>query len=67
VPAGASNRTFGHQGFTGTVVWCDPKEELIFVFLSNRVCPDAEPNKLAKSGIRLKAHELIYKGIGNRQ
>jgi len=67
LPSSASTRTFGHQGFTGTVVWCDPKEELIFVFLSNRVCPDAEPNKLAKSGIRLKAHELIYKAIGNRQ
>ena len=67
VPAAASTHIFGHQGFTGTVVWCDPKEELIFVFLSNRVCPDAEPNNLAKSGIRLKAHELIYKGIGNRE
>lgn len=63
VPAAASSHIFGHQGFTGTVVWCDPKEELIFVFLSNRVCPAAEPNNLAKSGIRLKAHELIYKGI----
>jgi len=67
VPAAASTHIFGHQGFTGTVVWCDPDEELIFVFLSNRVCPAAEPNNLAKSGIRLKAHELIYKGIGSRQ
>lgn len=67
VPAAASTQIFGHQGFTGTVVWCDPKEELIFVFLSNRVCPAADPNNLAKSGIRLKAHELIYKGIGSRQ
>ena len=64
VPAQAAAHTFGHQGFTGTVVWCDPKEELIFVFLSNRVCPNAEPNNLSKSGIRLKVHELIYKGIG---
>lgn len=63
VPTAASTQIFGHQGFTGTVVWCDPKEELIFVFLSNRVCPAAEPNNLAKSGIRLKAHELVYKGI----
>ena len=67
VPGAASTHIFGHQGFTGTVVWCDPDEELIFVFLSNRVCPAAEPNNLAKSGIRLKAHELIYKGIGSRQ
>ena len=64
VPAQAAEHIFGHQGFTGTVVWCDPKEELIFVFLSNRVCPNAEPNKLAQSGIRLKVHELIYKGLG---
>ena len=67
VPAAADTQIYGHQGFTGTVVWCDPKEELIFVFLSNRVCPVAEPNKLAQSRIRLKVHELIYKGIGIRQ
>ena len=67
VPTASDTQIFGHQGFTGTVVWCDPKEELIFVFLSNRVCPDAEPNKLSKSGIRLKVHDLIYKGLGNRQ
>ena len=67
VPGAASTHIFGHQGFTGTVVWCDPDEELIFVFLSNRVCPAADPNNLAKSGIRLKAHELIYKGLGSRQ
>ena len=48
VPTGASTHIFGHQGFTGTVVWCDPKEELIFVFLSNRVCPNAEPNPRAE-------------------
>ena len=63
VPATASTHTFGHQGFTGTVVWCDPDEELIFVFLSNRVCPTAEPNKLAQSKIRLKVHDLIYQAI----
>ena len=67
VPTAADTQIYGHQGFTGTVVWCDPKEELIFVFLSNRVCPNAEPNKLSKSGIRLKVHDLIYKGLGNRQ
>lgn len=63
VPEQADNLTFGHQGFTGTVVWCDPKKDLVFVFLSNRVCPDTEPNKLSQSKIRLKSHELIYNGI----
>lgn len=65
VPAKSSKKTFGHQGFTGTVVWCDPDNRLIYVFLSNRVYPTCYPNKLSQSGIRLKAHEMIYQGTGN--
>ena len=63
VPTKASRKTFGHQGFTGTVVWCDPDNRLIYVFLSNRVYPNCYPNKLSQSGIRLKAHEMIYQGM----
>ncbi len=36
---GASERTYGHTGFTGTCFWIDPEEEIVFVFLSNRVNP----------------------------
>lgn len=64
LPAAAGKRTFGHQGFTGTVFWCDPENDLIYVFLSNRVYPDAEPNKLSKSRLRLIVHELIYHSLG---
>ena len=64
LPAQASGRTYGHQGFTGTVFWCDPDADLIYVFLSNRVHPDAEPNRLSKSRLRLLVHEEIYKAIG---
>ena len=63
VPKAAGNRTFGHQGFTGTVVWCDPDAKLIYVFFSNRVYPDCYPNKLSSSKIRLTAHEELYKVI----
>lgn len=63
VPADAGIRTFGHQGFTGTVVWCDPDTRLVYVFLSNRVYPTCYPNKLSQSRIRLLAHEIIYKAI----
>lgn len=63
LPVDAGKYTYGHQGFTGTVVWCDPENALIYIFLSNRVHPDAEPNKLAKSRIRLILHENIYKSI----
>ncbi len=63
LPSAAGLKTFGHQGFTGTVVWCDPDTRVIYIFLSNRVYPDAEPNKLAKSKIRLTVHNAIYKGL----
>jgi CubicO group peptidase (beta-lactamase class C family) len=63
LPAKASAKTFGHQGFTGTVFWCDPNKELIYIFLSNRVFPNAEPNLLSKSKIRLSVHEKIYESL----
>lgn len=63
LPAAASNTTYGHQGFTGTVFWCDPQNDLIYVFLSNRVYPDADDNKLSRSKLRLLVHEEIYSGI----
>ncbi len=30
-------RTFGHTGFTGTCMWCDPERELCFALLTNDV------------------------------
>jgi CubicO group peptidase (beta-lactamase class C family) len=51
---------FGHTGFTGTYAWADPKSKLIIVFLSNRVHPFAENNKLANLNIRTRIHDLIY-------
>jgi CubicO group peptidase (beta-lactamase class C family) len=35
----AGPRTFGHLGFTGTSLWCDPDGEAVTVLLTNRVCP----------------------------
>jgi len=59
----ASANSFGHTGFTGTYIWADPDNELIIVFLSNRVNPDAEPNKLAQLGIRTQIQEALYKAL----
>jgi beta-glucosidase-like glycosyl hydrolase/CubicO group peptidase (beta-lactamase class C family) len=59
----ASPETFGHTGFTGTCVWADPKNRLLFVFLSNRVYPDAENSKLIKQNIRPKLHDLVYQAM----
>jgi CubicO group peptidase (beta-lactamase class C family) len=32
-------RSFGHLGFTGTSVWCDPDRDVVTVILTNRVSP----------------------------
>jgi CubicO group peptidase (beta-lactamase class C family) len=33
-------RAFGHLGFTGTSLWCDPDQNIAVVLLTNRVSPD---------------------------
>jgi CubicO group peptidase (beta-lactamase class C family) len=56
----ASVFTYGHTGFTGTAVWADPEHDLVFVFLSNRVYPNAEPNKLSKGRYRPSMMQAAY-------
>jgi beta-glucosidase-like glycosyl hydrolase/CubicO group peptidase (beta-lactamase class C family) len=60
----ASPETFGHTGFTGTCVWVDPKNSLVYVFLSNRVYPTRDNGKLSQMGIRGKIQDAIYRALG---
>jgi len=59
----ASQKTFGHTGFTGTAAWADPEHQLIFIFLSNRVYPDAGNFKLNQLNIRTRIQSLLYEAI----
>lgn len=59
----ASKSSFGHSGFTGTLAWADPEEDLVYVFLSNRVYPNADNNKLLKMNIRTDIHQVVYDAI----
>ncbi|MEI2740594.1 MAG: glycoside hydrolase family 3 N-terminal domain-containing protein [Chitinophagaceae bacterium] len=59
----ASSETFGHTGFTGTCVWVDPKYDLVYIFLSNRVYPTRDNGKLSQMGIRGKIQDAIYKAL----
>ena len=63
----ASSESFGHSGFTGTLAWADPQYKINYVFLSNRVHPNADVNKLAKLGIRTEIQKVIYKAVMNRK
>src|SRR5690606_20874367 len=56
----APKSSFGHTGFTGTAVWADPENNLVYVFLSNRTFPYAGQNGLLKHNIRTEIHDLIY-------
>ncbi len=64
-PAGknCSPLAFGHTGFTGTCAWADPKNGLVYVFLSNRIYPSAENTKLAQMNIRTRIQDLIYEAV----
>ena len=56
-----SRLSFGHTGFTGTLAWADPETGIIFIFLSNRIHPDATNKKLLDLNIRTNIMELIFK------
>lgn len=58
-----SGDSYGHQGFTGTQVWADPRDNLIYIFLSNRVYPDAENKKINALGVRSNIQQAIYDAI----
>lgn len=59
----ASAQTFGHTGFTGICVWVDPQYKLIYIFLSNRVTPTRNNNKLGQLNVRPNIQEAIYSAI----
>lgn len=56
-----SEAAFGHGGFTGTVLWVDPMQDVFFIFLSNRVHPDGNGsvNRLAGAISDIIADALI--------
>ncbi len=54
---------YGHTGFTGTCFWLDPDNNLIFIFLSNRIYPSRISKGLTKLSIRPRIQEEIYQAI----
>jgi beta-N-acetylhexosaminidase len=59
----ASLSSYGHSGFTGTIAWVDPKYNLVYIFLSNRIHPDQFNQKLIQMNIRTRIQDIIYKSI----
>ena len=63
VCAEASEKTFGHLGFTGICTWVDPEHDLIYVFLSNRTYPSMHNYKLSKDDYRPRIQSVIYEAL----
>ncbi|RDY59935.1 serine hydrolase domain-containing protein [Flagellimonas nanhaiensis] len=56
----ASKSSFGHSGFTGTFVWADPENDMVFIFLSNRVYPSRSHRELYNLNIRTALQHIFY-------
>lgn len=57
----SSPNSFGHSGFTGTFVWADPDNKLVYIFLSNRVYPSREHSQLYRLNIRTALQDVFYR------
>ncbi|MTB52190.1 serine hydrolase [Lewinella sp. W8] len=65
VRSGASPNTFGHLGFSGTAVWADPDNDLVFVLLTNRIHPDPKNERFNKMNVRGRTHRAVYGALGS--
>lgn len=59
----APAQSFGHTGFTGNMVWVDPEQELVYVFLSNRLFPTGGNNAINTTRLRRRIQEVIYSSL----
>ncbi len=58
---------YGHTGFTGTCFWIDPDNDLIYIFLSNRIYDKRTHKGLMTLGIRQRIQEEVYKAMRKGQ
>ncbi len=54
-------RTFGHLGFTGTSLWCDPDAHVVVALVTNRVHPSRD-NPAIKD-LRVAVHDAIGNAV----
>ncbi len=59
----ASPESFGHSGYTGTFVWVDPANGLVFIFFSNRVYPTRNNPLITSLRIRPRIHRVLYSAM----
>jgi CubicO group peptidase (beta-lactamase class C family) len=63
----APQDSFGHSGYTGTCVWVDPENEIVYVFLSNRNHPNESNWRINGQFVRERIHDAIYGAIEQKK
>ena len=56
-----SPSSYGHTGFTGTLIWIDPDKNGFLIFLSNRVYPSRNQRGLYDMNIRAQLLDHAFK------
>jgi beta-N-acetylhexosaminidase len=67
VAPSASDNSFGHTGFTGTLCWADPDTGILYIFMSNRIYPTRNNSKIFELNIRPSIHQAIYDALINKK
>ena len=57
-----SRNSVGHLGFTGTSIWMDLDQDIIIIFLTNRVHPTRDNEKI--KAFRPRLHDVIMEELG---
>lgn len=52
---------FGHLGFTGTSIWCDPRRQLVVVLLTNRVAVSDDNTAIRQ--FRPAFHDAVFRAF----
>lgn len=59
----AGPTVFGHTGFTGTCFWVDPENDMIYIFLCNRVYPSRNNKAFTEVGARAGIMKALYQAV----
>ncbi|MFP4557725.1 MAG: glycoside hydrolase family 3 N-terminal domain-containing protein [Bacteroidales bacterium] len=59
----ATSLSYGHAGFTGTMMWVDPAYDFVYIFISNRIHPDASNRRLIELDVRTRIQETFYEAL----
>src|SRR5438477_11214870 len=52
-----SPHSYGHLGYTGTSLWCDPERQLSVTLLTNRTWPDRSTQQIKQ--VRPAFHDAV--------